>query len=112
MPSYHHRPWQGSADTQAIYALAAHLPDEMIAATALPYQLSSWALDDPNNLALWTTPDGASVAFALFQVPFSGLYYGIDPAAGRAALEAEIFAWSQERATHLAQAHGAPVSYS
>src|SRR5829696_7446815 len=109
---YHYRPWQRAEDTHAIYAMAAHLPDEAIAAAALPYQLSSWALDDPNNLALWTSPDSALMAFALFQVPFGGLYYAIHPDAEGVVLEATIFAWSKERAAALAKTCGKPISYS
>ena len=106
------RPWQSAEDTNAIYALAALLPEEAIAAAALPYQLSSWAMDDPNNLLLWTTPDGELMAFALFQVPFAALYYGIHPSVDKVALEDEIFAWSKERAATLAKATGKEVTYS
>lgn len=107
---YHFRPWQGVEDTHAIYEMTARLPDETI--TALPYQLSSWALDDPNNLALWTTPHGALMAFALFQVPFASVYYAIHPDADADVLEGAIFAWSKERAAQLAKAGGKGVSYS
>jgi GNAT superfamily N-acetyltransferase len=112
MTAYHYHPWQHADDTIAILALAALLPDETISATALPYQLSSWALDDPDNLALWTTPDDALMAFALFQVPFASVYYAIHPDADGAALEEIIFSWSKERAATLAKRTGQAVSYS
>jgi ribosomal protein S18 acetylase RimI-like enzyme len=111
MLDYHVRPWQSDEDTSAIYALAALLPDEAIASAALPYQLSSWALDDPNNLMLWTTPDGALMAFALFQVPFATLCYGIHPDAEQATLEDAILVWSKERATTLAMETGKQITY-
>src|SRR4051794_33576676 len=98
MIEYLHRPWRRAEGFSAIYELAALLPDEAIGVAALPYQLSSWATDDPDNLALWTTPDGALMAFALYQVPFAAVYYGIHPRADLAVLEDAIFAWSKERA--------------
>ena len=112
MPDYHFRPWQRAEDTTAIYALAALLPDDAIAAAALPYQLSSWATDDPDNLGLWTTPDGALMAFALFQVPFASVYYAIHPDADAVTLEDAIFVWSKERAATLAKATGKAVNTS
>lgn len=113
MTEYLFRIWQKAEDTRAIYELAALLPDEAIAAgsAALPYQLSSWALDDPNNLALWTTPDGALMAFAFLQVPFASLHYGIHPNAHTAMLEDAIFAWGKERAATLAKTSGKEVRF-
>lgn len=112
MPEYHFRPWQHAEDTHAIYALAALVADETMTAAALPYQLSSWATDDPHNLGLWTTPDGALMAFALFQIPFASVYYATHPGADQAVLEDAILAWSQERAAQLAQQTGQRVSIS
>lgn len=112
MPDYHFRLWQNTEDTLAIYAMAAHLPDEAIAAAALPYQLSSWAAEEPKNLALWTTPDGELMAFALFQIPFGALYYGIHPQADLATIEDAILVWGKQRANELAQETGKAVSYA
>lgn len=110
MPEYHFRPWQHADDTHAIYALAALVAEETMA--ALPYQLSSWATDDPLNLGLWTTPDGALMAFALFQIPFGSVYYATHPDADQATVEDAILAWSKARAAQLAQQTGERVHYS
>jgi mycothiol synthase len=104
MQAYHLRPWQRAEDTMAVYELAAQVSDEQIGAAALPYQLSSWASDDPDNLALWTTPDGTLIAFAFFQVPFSTVHYAVHPHADQARLEDAIFDWSKVQATTLAKA--------
>ena len=112
MPEYHFRPWQHADDTHAIYALAALVAEETMAAAALPYQLSSWATDDPLNLGLWTTPDGALMAFALFQIPFASVYYATHPDADQATVEDAILAWSKARAAQLAQQTGERVHYS
>ena len=112
MPEYHFRTWQHAEDTHAIYALAALVADETMTAAALPYQLSSWATEDPHNLGLWTTPDGALMAFALFQIPFASVYYATRPDADHVALEDAILAWSKDRAAQLAQQTGQRVNYS
>jgi ribosomal protein S18 acetylase RimI-like enzyme len=112
VPDSLYRPWQRTEDSRAVHELAALLPDEAISAAALPYHLSSWACDDPENLALWTTPDGALMAFALFQLPFGSVHFAIHPRADRSVLEDAIFVWSKERAAALANAMGETVSFS
>jgi mycothiol synthase len=106
------RSLQTDADLAAILELAALADDHTVSAAALPYQLSSWACEDPANVRLWTVPTGELVAFAIFQIPFGSVYYGLHPQADAAALEATIFAWAKQRAADLAQTSDRPVGMS
>ena len=106
------RPFRGPDDFAAIMALAIQTPIEQFSATALPYQLSSWAADDPANLGLWEEVQGQLIAYALFQVPFGSLLYGILPTADTAARTAMILHWGVTRATAVAQERGAPLTFA
>jgi hypothetical protein len=59
------RPFRGPLDFAAIMALAVQTPVEQLSATALPYQLSSWALDTAENVGLWEDGTARLVGFAL-----------------------------------------------
>lgn len=105
-------PFRGPSDFAAIMALAIQTPVEQFSATALPYQLSSWAADDRANLGLWEDTQGQLMAYALFQVPFGSLLYGILPSADTAALTATILRWGATRAATVAQERGTPFSFA
>ena len=106
------RLFRGPGDFAAIMAVAIQTPVEQFSATALPYQLSSSAADEPANVGLWEDAEGNLLAYALFQVPFGSLLYGILPTANTAALTATILRWGITRATAVAQAQGAPFTFS
>lgn len=106
------RPFRGPADFAAIMALAIQVPLEQFSATALPYQLSSWATDDPANVGLWSDAQGQLVAFALCQVPFASLYYTFHPDQDATQLLPTLLSWGQTRAGALARSQGAPFTYA
>jgi ribosomal protein S18 acetylase RimI-like enzyme len=93
-------------------ALAIQVPVEQFSATALPYQLSSWATDDPANVGLWVDGYGQLLAFALLQAPFASLYYTLHPAVEATALLPTVLTWGQDRAAALAQKRDAPFTFS
>jgi len=93
-------------------ALAIQAPVEQFSATALPYQLSSWALDDPANVGLWEDGQGQLIAFALLQIPFNALNYVIHPTADVTQLKATILAWSVARASEWAKQQATPFTFS
>jgi ribosomal protein S18 acetylase RimI-like enzyme len=107
----HQRSFRGPADFAAIMELAIQAPVEQFSATALPYQLSSWALDDADNVGLWEDGAGRLVAFALMQRPFGSLYYTIHPAANTVQITSTILKWGMERGRALAQAQQTPFSF-
>jgi mycothiol synthase len=60
----------------------------------LPYRLSSWSLDDPDNTCLWFNEDEKLVAWAVLQTPF----WTIDYAYSDKSLHGEVLAWADKRA--------------
>ncbi|MBE2267042.1 MAG: GNAT family N-acetyltransferase [Anaerolinea sp.] len=67
----------------------------------LPYRLSSWSLDDPDNLRIWEE-DGEIQAIGMLQMPWLALDYVCLPSAEH--LLPEIFAWTAQRGEALARA--------
>lgn len=58
-------------DKQLMIDLACQFQADHLHVVDLPYRLSSWALDDVENIRLWF--DGESlVAWAVLQSPFGG----------------------------------------
>jgi mycothiol synthase len=94
------RPYTGGDDRQRMVALASAHPEQSVHQVDLPYRLSSWALDDANNVALWSNMEGRLVAWAVMQTPFWAVDYvyepGLDP-----DLHRRILAWADERARQL-----------
>jgi mycothiol synthase len=91
------RGFSGAADLLAMIALTQALPPANGHVADWPYRLSSWALDDPRNVALWADGDGQLCAWAVLQAPFWTIDYVYHPQAGR-DLHQEILAWAGQRA--------------
>lgn len=105
------RPFHGKADVSAMIALARAFPADNLHSTDLPYRFSSWALDDPDNVALWQDDSGALQAWAVLQAPFWTIDVACRPAA-EAALLGPILDWAQQRARQaLGSAAGRPSWY-
>jgi ribosomal protein S18 acetylase RimI-like enzyme len=64
----------------------------------LPYRLSSWALDDPENVGLWFDENQKLVAWATLQSPFWTIDYVCHPE-HEPRLHQEILSWADQR-TH------------
>lgn len=94
------RDFDGAADVQAMGALARAYPGDSLHVVDLPYRFSSWALDEPRNVGLWTDETGELVGWAVMQVPFWTIDYACDPRAG-AGLHRQILGWADRRAQHL-----------
>jgi ribosomal protein S18 acetylase RimI-like enzyme len=63
----------------------------------LPYRLSSWAFDDPENVCLWEDERGQLLAWAMLQFPFWTIDYAYHSAAP-ATLHQQTLAWADARA--------------
>jgi len=90
-------PFLGEVDKSRMSALARELAVVNLHVIDLPYRLSSWALDDPNNVALWFDEYQQLAGWAVLQSPFWTIDYVFHPTA-EAQLHAEILAWADRRA--------------
>ncbi len=79
-----------------LQALAAGFPDAHLHVMDLPYRLSSWALDEPGNGALWVDAAGELRAWAVLQTPFWTLDWACAPDHA-AALFPQVLQWGEAR---------------
>jgi ribosomal protein S18 acetylase RimI-like enzyme len=91
----------GEADLQAMAGLVHTYAADDLHAVDLPYRLSSWALDFPENIRLWHAADGSLLGWAVMQTPFWTIDYAYQPTAGP-SLHQEILAWADARARDIA----------
>lgn len=77
--------------------LARQFSENNLHVIDLPYRLSSWALDDPDNVRLWFGENGQLVAWAVLQTPFWTIDYACHPDV-EIDLHREILRWADERA--------------
>ena len=63
----------------------------------LPYRLSSWAFDYPENIRLWVNDGGQLLAWVVMQTPFWTIDYAYHPSADK-TLYQQILAWADSRA--------------
>jgi ribosomal protein S18 acetylase RimI-like enzyme len=81
----------------------AHVqPHDNLHVVDLPYRLSSWALDHPENGAFWHDETGRLMAWAVIQLPFWCIDYVIHPTAPPDVARA-VLAWADMRAGELRQ---------
>ncbi len=99
------RRFGGAADIQAMTALARASAADNLHVVDLPYRFSSWALDDPANVGLWTNETGELVGWAVMQAPFWTIDSACHPEAG-GQLHREVLDWAARRARQLLGAPG------
>jgi ribosomal protein S18 acetylase RimI-like enzyme len=105
------RPLSNVLDIHSMSALACQFSADNLHTIDLPYRLSSWALDEPHNVALWFDENQQLVAWAGLQTPFWTVDIVCCPAA-EAALHAEILRWAVGRAREtLHTPFGRPAWY-
>jgi mycothiol synthase len=98
-------------DKTLMSALANQFPARNLHVTDLPYRLSSWALDDPDNVGLWFDENQRLAAWAVLQTPFWEIDYGCHPDV-EMDLHPEILAWADRRAlATLPTPYGHPSWY-
>jgi ribosomal protein S18 acetylase RimI-like enzyme len=86
----------GEKDLRAMEALARQFRTEDLHVADLPYRLSSWALDDPENVRLWTDASGNLLAWAMLCIPFDSLDFVCRPETETDLLP-QILAWADGR---------------
>jgi ribosomal protein S18 acetylase RimI-like enzyme len=95
------RSYSGEVDKDTMAALVKDFPSGNLHVADLPYRLSSWAFDDPQNVALWVTEDGRLQAWAVMQMPFWTVDYAYHPQVVGHDLHQQILAWADQRARQL-----------
>jgi ribosomal protein S18 acetylase RimI-like enzyme len=94
------RSYSGEHDQVQMIRLALEHQADTMHAIDLPYRLSSWALDDPENVALWVDDGDQLLAWAVMQTPFWSADYVIHPAVER-LLHPQLLGWINQRARAL-----------
>lgn len=110
MTTYTERPCLGADDKQKILDLAYADPNGQRHTLDLPYRLSAWSLDTPDNTRLWEDAAGKLAGFAILQGPWGTLDFGATLAARSSGLESEIMAWGAARAQAIADRRRAPFT--
>jgi ribosomal protein S18 acetylase RimI-like enzyme len=94
------REFSGAPDKQMMIALARAFPTDNLHVVDLPYRLSSWALNDRDNIALWVNAQEQLLAWAVMQTPFWTIDYTYHPGADK-SLHRQILAWAEHRARQI-----------
>lgn len=91
------RAFLAEQDKDQMSALARQCSENNLHVFDLPYRLSSWALDDPENVRLWFDEDQQLLAWAALQTPFWTIDYVCHPA-HESQLHQEILSWADQHA--------------
>jgi len=109
---FNQRKFRGRKDLIEMQALARAFPEDHLHTTDLPWRLSSWALDDPDNIGLWVAENGRLVGWAVLQTPFWAVDFAIDRAQS-ASLLPHILRWADARAGQIQPTqYGHPAWFS
>jgi ribosomal protein S18 acetylase RimI-like enzyme len=88
--------YSAEGDQSAMIQLAVQSQSENLHVIDLPYRLSSWALDESENIAEWVNENGKLVAWAVLQTPFWSIDYVLSPGLS-SDLHADILEWADRR---------------
>jgi mycothiol synthase len=91
------RPFSIEQDKNLMSALACQFAENTLHVIDLPYRLSSWAFDNPENIHLWFDENQQLVAWAALQTPFWTIDYVCHPKQ-EPHLHREILSWADQRA--------------
>lgn len=105
MPT-HTRPYAGVADQQRMAELVREYPEGNLHVADLPYRLSSWAFDHPENIGLWEDQSGRLIAWVVLQAPFWAIDYVLHPRAEEQGLLSEVLSWACRQARQVAARPG------
>jgi ribosomal protein S18 acetylase RimI-like enzyme len=89
--------YKGDADKGKMVELARSSLPENLHVIDLPYRLSSWALDEPDNIGLWVDENNHLVAWSVIQTPFWAIDYVLKPDAER-EMHPLILQWVDQHA--------------
>ena len=99
----------GEIDKREMTALVEASPNSNLHVADLPYRLSSWAFDVPENTRLWFNKENGLIAWAVLQSPFWTIDYAYSTETD-CDLHRDILTWADRRARKiLGSAHGHPT---
>ncbi len=101
-----HVSFSNTSDLRQMISLARQFPEHNLRTLDLPYRLASWALDDPENTALWFDPGGCLLAWAVLQTPFWTIDVSIHPDFEPELLP-EVLGWMEQ---HMLRVKNGPYS--
>lgn len=103
------REFSGETDKEQMSALVHQYPADNLHVVDLPYRLSSWAFDYPENIGLWFDQERQLIAWAMLQTPFWTLDFAYHPQIDKRLCQ-EILAWADNRAQEsLGSPSGRPM---
>ena len=91
------RNYSNNSDLQTMADLVRKFPSENIHVVDLPYRLSSWSFDYPENVRLWTDEKNQLLAWAILQTPFWKIDYAYNPEFHH-MVHPQILRWADEQA--------------
>jgi len=94
------RNFSGKNDLDAMAKLVYQFPAGNLHVVDLPYRLSSWAFDFPDNIRLWHDEQNHLIAWAALQVPFWTFDYAIHPEFQQ-ELHPQILKWADAQAQKI-----------
>jgi ribosomal protein S18 acetylase RimI-like enzyme len=103
------RSYSTEQDKYLMSSLARQCLENNLHVIDLPYRLSSWAFDNPENIGLWFDENQQLVAWAALQTPFWTIDYVCHPDA-EINLHQEVLSWADHRARVITNtANGRPA---
>lgn len=100
MTKLSYRPFAGPADVEKMKKVVLANPTVHLHVLDLPYRLSSWGLDNLENIGIWVNELGEMQAWAILNSPFWALDYALHPEVDPAALEL-VLQWANQQALKL-----------
>ena len=94
------RAFAGDTDLQAMTGLVHKFPNGNLHIIDLPYRLSSWSFDYPENIRVWHDGKGQLLAWAVLQVPFWTIDYAYHPDF-HDDLHPQILEWADQQACKI-----------
>jgi len=92
----HQRAFSGEIDFRAMEDLARATRLSNLHVTDLPYRFSSYALDDPENICLWSDDNHRLLAWALLEIPHDSLDFACLPES-ESDLLPQVLDWADGR---------------
>ncbi len=106
-----HHPYRGEADMPRVFDLVRKLPLISRHVLDLPWRLSAPVINEGRDGSFWEDANGQVVGFAAWQYYWAALDFFILPGPTEQEVEAEIFAWAEERMSERDVERGYPLPY-
>lgn len=107
----HRQPLRGVADMPRMLDLVHAMPLTCRHVLDLPWRLSSPAIHEGRDAVFWEDDNGQVVGLAAWQYYWAALDFFILPGPTQQAVEAEIFAWADNRFRERDEERGKPLPY-